>query len=90
MIERKTSKTDKEGMTINFLGEEFLVKGEESPEYVFSLLRSLEDRLKELSAKYPQVTRHKLIVLLVLSLADELAKLKQEYAELSKIFGRNR
>ncbi|MGE5557766.1 MAG: cell division protein ZapA [Bacillota bacterium] len=82
MIER-TSRKEEPGVTIQFMGEEFIIKGQEtSPEYINALVRSLEDRLSGLAARYPQVSKRKLVVFLAFSLADDLIKLRQRNQEL--------
>ncbi|HHT26513.1 MAG TPA: cell division protein ZapA [Firmicutes bacterium] len=65
---------------VTICGEELVLKGQESEEYMQSIAQEVSLRMERLRAMYPTMVRHRLAVLAAIYLADELAKLRQEYS----------
>lgn len=63
-------------------GEELVLKGEESSEYLQRLARIVHNRMDKLRGMHPTLMRHRLAMLTAIYLADELEKARQENAEL--------
>ncbi len=64
---------------INILGQKYVVKGEDSPEYIRELAAMVDGKLKEVYSGSPSITPLKASILAALTLADELQKLRKEY-----------
>lgn len=67
---------------VQIFGEEHIIKGQASPEYIRELAALIDVRLKEVRQKNPLLPRHKIAILVAINLANELEKLKQEHDEL--------
>ncbi|MEW5746732.1 MAG: cell division protein ZapA [Nitrospirota bacterium] len=64
---------------VYILGQKYVVKGDESPEYIRELAELVDRKLKEVYAGSPHITPLKASILAALTLADELQKVKREY-----------
>jgi cell division protein ZapA len=71
-------------VTVNIFNEEYVVKGEENPEYIEMLASFVDRRMKMIQQRNPNLSSTKVAVLTALNLADELNKLQEDYDELVK------
>ncbi|SHG48502.1 cell division protein ZapA [Thermosyntropha lipolytica DSM 11003] len=80
---------DKDKKTVNkvsveIFGENYVVKGEESPEYIEMLAAYIDKRMRLIQQRNPNLSTAKIAVLTALNLADELNKLQDDYDKLLK------
>ena len=68
---------EKSRVTIMIMGEEYVLRGNSSPEDMLRVGRYVDRLMKTLSEKNVQMSKHKIAVLAALNLADELLKLKE-------------
>lgn len=73
--EKKDTKVQAE---VTILGESLVIIGNQSLEYIRSMVRYVNERLTELAQAYPRMSRNKILALGVMNLADELVKANQE------------
>lgn len=71
-------------VTVEILNEEYVVKGDENPEYIQMLATYVDRRMKMIQQRNPNLSNTKTAVLTSLNLADELNKLQEDYDELVK------
>jgi len=67
---------------VQILGEEHVVRGQASEEYIKSLAATVNARLVEVQRSNPLLPRHRVAILVALNLLNELEKLKAEHEEL--------
>ena len=67
---------------VQILGEEHVVKGQASTDYITNLAAQVNDRLEEVQKSNPLLPRHRVAILVALNLVNELEKLRAEYEEL--------
>lgn len=67
---------------VQIFGEEHMVRGQATPEYIKKLAASIDVRLREVLENNPMLPRHKAAILVALNIANELEKLKEEHEEL--------
>lgn len=68
---------EKSRVTIMIMGEEYVLRGNSSPEEMHRVGRYVDRLMRTLSEKNVQMSKHKIAVLAALNLADELLKLKE-------------
>ena len=71
-------------VTVSIFNEEYVVKGEENPEYIEMLASFVDRRMKMIQQRNHNLSSTKVAVLTALNLADELNKLQEDYDELVK------
>lgn len=71
-------------VTVEIFNEEYIVKGDENPEYIQMLASYIDRRMKMIQQRNPNLTNTKIAVLTAINLADELNKLQEDYDELVK------
>lgn len=81
-MDEKKSKINR--VTVEILNEEYVVKGDENPEYIQMLATYVDRRMKIIQQRNPNLSNTKTAVLASLNLADELNKLQEDYDELVK------
>jgi cell division protein ZapA len=67
---------------VQILGEEHIVRGQASEDYIRALAASVNERLLEVQRNNPLLPRHRVAILVALNLLNELEKLKAEHGEL--------
>jgi len=65
-------KTADHRVTVDILGEEFTIRGDADAEYIASVARLVDSRMKELRSSNKNMNKNRLAVLTALNLADEL------------------
>lgn len=71
-------------VSVDIFGETYVIKGEESPEYIEMLAAYIDKRMKLVQQRSPNLSTAKIAVLTALNLADELNKLQDDYDKLLK------
>lgn len=69
---------------VNIFNEEYVVRGDENPEYIEMLASYIDRRMRMYQSRNPNLSPVKVAVLVALNLADELNKLQEDYDELVK------
>lgn len=81
-MEEKKSNYNK--VIVSIFGEDYIVKGNESPEYMEMLASYVDRRMKMIQQRNFNLSNTKIAVLTALNLADELNKLQEDYDEMVK------
>ncbi len=78
-------------VNVKIFGQEFTVKGEDTPEYVESLASYVDKKMREVASASSVITSHKVAILTAINIADELFRLRKQMDEqeetLSRKFG---
>lgn len=67
-------------VTVTIYGEAYALRGDASPEHLESLAAHVDQRMREIGRRNPQLGTVRVAVLTALHLADELQKLQEQYA----------
>lgn len=70
---------------VYILGQKYTITGDEPEEYIRDLASFVDKKLKEVYSSSPNITPVKASILAALDIADELFKMKNQQAELTKI-----
>jgi len=70
---------------VHIFGEEYIMKGEATPEYMTMLANYIDKKMKQIAGRQPQLSVAKIAVLAALNVADELSKLQEDYDTLVKL-----
>lgn len=81
-MEAKNSSVNK--VTVNIYNEEYIVRGNENPEYMQMLGSYVDRRMRMIGQRNHNLSTTKVAVLTALNLADELNKLQEDYDQLVK------
>ncbi|MGI6712695.1 MAG: cell division protein ZapA [Bacillota bacterium] len=73
------SKVKDSKVKVEILGQEYLLKGDDPPEYVEVIARFVAQKMEYVSEKNYLYAPTKVAVLVALQLADELYKLREDY-----------
>lgn len=76
---------DKTRVHVTIGQEEYVLRGEATPEYMEQVAQTVDETFSRLQAMYPNVPRHRVAVLTAIHLADEVTKLREENEELVKL-----
>ncbi len=64
-----------------------MVRGEGTGEYIQGLAHEVDKKMHLISERLPRLSLHQVAILAALNLADELAKLREEYETLLQLLG---
>ena len=67
---------------VQIYGEEHILRGQASSEYMENLASLVNVRLEEIQKKNPLLPRHRVAILVAINLANELEKLKADHEDL--------
>ncbi|HWP97053.1 MAG TPA: cell division protein ZapA [Syntrophomonadaceae bacterium] len=81
---KKPSNNNYNRVCVNIFNEEYVVRGDENPEYMEMLASYVDRRMRMIQSRNPNLSSVKTAVLVALNLADELNKLQEDYDELVK------
>jgi len=81
LIQREKT-PDFNSVTVRLMGDEYIIRGPDGPEYLAEIATKVETRLHKEQEANPKLTKAQLAVLVALRLADELAKLQREHEEI--------
>jgi cell division protein ZapA len=86
-MRRKTNIVGLTRVTLNFMGDDYLVTGNESADYIEDLGRFLAERIREISDGLGDVklSKTQLAVLAALQLVDDYQKVIREHEELLQL-----
>lgn len=71
-------------VAVNIYNEEYVVRGNENPEYIQMLGSYVDRRMRMIGQRNHNLSTTKVAVLTALNLADELNKLQEDYDQLVK------
>lgn len=74
-------------LRVRLAGEEYVLRGDMSPQRLEELVAELDRRLQELARRYPRLSFHQTAVLCALQLLEELQRLRDENRELRELLG---
>lgn len=74
-------------VTVQIFGEQHVIRGKGSEEYIRGLASEVDRRMREISLKFPRLAAHQVAILVALNLTDELARLKEEQRTVMDILG---
>ncbi|MCB1164567.1 MAG: cell division protein ZapA [Leptospiraceae bacterium] len=63
--------------TVDIFGEKYVVRGDESTEYIADVARLVDERMRELARSARGMSRSRLAILAALNIADELMQEKR-------------
>lgn len=66
-------------ITVRIAGEEYSLRGDGDSDYLEGLAARVDARIRELAKANPQLGLSRIAILCTLNLADELAKLEDQY-----------
>ncbi len=72
-------------VTVEIFGDKYVIKGPEDPDYIQLLADRVDQKMRELSIRFPNLGVAKLAILAALNLTDELSKLQEDYDQLVKL-----
>lgn len=70
---------------VEIYGDEYIIRGNASPEHIQAIARLVDQRLRELVSRHKNVPFHRIAVLAALHFADEYVRAKDENAELLEL-----
>ena len=73
-----------ESIEITILGQKYLIKGNDSKEYMRQLADFVDGRIREVYRRSPGTTPLKAAILTALVLSDELHKVRKDYASVTR------
>jgi len=71
-------------VTVSIYNEDYVVKGNEDPEYIHMLGSYVDRRMRMIGQRNHNLSTTKVAVLTALNLADELNKLQEDYDQMIK------
>jgi cell division protein ZapA len=74
----------KNKVLVNIMGQEYVIKGEASPDYIESLATMVHRKMQNIANKNHFMSQSKIAVLVALNMADDLKKAIQAYENLVK------
>ncbi len=75
-------------VSVEIYGEQYTVRGDADEAYMHDLARRLDQRMRELAARRPQLSTNQLAVLTALNTLDELVRLESQYHRVLALFER--
>jgi cell division protein ZapA (FtsZ GTPase activity inhibitor) len=85
-----TVPTDDNRTKVRICGEELVLRGPESEEYLQQLGSLVHSRMDHLRGLHPNLARHRVAILTAIYFADELTKLQKVYTELVQVLNEAR
>lgn len=61
-------------VTVKILGEDYVLRGDSSPEHIRQVARLVDDRMQSIAGTHPRLDLARLAMMAALSLADDLLK----------------
>ncbi len=78
------AENDKQRTTVTIYGQQYTIKGDESPEHVTSVAEHLDQKMKEFKQYNPYLDTTRLAVLTALNVVDEYMKLQEKIDQYEK------
>lgn len=76
-MSKKNSSHNKSEVKVEILGEEYLIKGDASEDYIKNIACFVNDHMEEIANKTNSIPRNRIIILGVMNLADKLCKVQE-------------
>jgi cell division protein ZapA len=70
---------------VQILGQSYSIKTDEEEEYIKTLAKYIDEKLKEIYNIVPSITQTKATVMAAFGIADELFKIKMQQENLDKL-----
>lgn len=70
---------------VQILGQSYSIKTEEEEEYIKTLAKYIDEKLKEIYNIVPSITQTKATVMAAFGIADELFKIRMQQENLDKL-----
>jgi cell division protein ZapA len=70
---------------VQILGQSYSIKTDEEEEYIKTLAKYIDEKLKEIYNIVPSITQTKATVMAAFGIADELFKIKMQQEDLDKL-----
>lgn len=80
--------SQKSRVEVEICGEQYTIRGSESPEYIEMVAEYVDRKMKQLVDINPKLTTSKAAVLAAINIADELSKLRADYDSLLDIMNK--
>lgn len=71
------------GTEVYILGQKYTIRGDSSPEHIHMLSKYMDERIKEVCGKYPNITPLQAMILTSFNIADELHKVQALQTEIT-------
>lgn len=78
---------EEQKVSVQIFGELHVIRGKGSEDYIKALAADIDNRMREISVKFPRLAAHQVATLVALNLADELAKIKEEQKTVMDMLG---
>lgn len=81
MIERKPKGNTMNSFTVTIMGDDYVIRGNDDPEYMKKVAAYLEEKIQEILSQNQnqRINKCQTAVLAALKIADELHKSRQKY-----------
>ncbi len=70
---------------VQILGQSYSIKTDEEEDYIKTLAKYIDEKLKEIYSVVPNITQTKATVMAAFGIADELFKIKMQQENLDKL-----
>ncbi len=77
ILTKKVSSHNKSKVKVEILGEEYMIQGKESEEYIKNIAYFVNEHMSEIEEEVPNMPRNRIIILGVMNLADKLCKVQE-------------
>lgn len=71
------------GTEVYILGQKYTIKGDASEEHILTLTRYIDEQIKAVCSKSPNITPTKALILALFNIADEIHRLKAEQEDIA-------
>jgi cell division protein ZapA len=78
------SNRPQKNITVSILGEDYIVSGGDSEEYMREVARMVDERIQGFLKSHPKLPVSKVAILAALNFADEYQRLKIKYEEITR------
>jgi len=90
MIERVKTDLSENSYIFKVMGDEYLIRGRDTPEYMEEVAIYIEGIINSVAAGNPKLNKSQISVLAALKIADELHKMRQQYQYLEDLLEKAR
>jgi cell division protein ZapA len=84
MLERKDMPMEGNRQMIRIMGEEYLIRGSDTPEYMREIAAYVEDHFEKIAGRDTKLNKTQIAVLAALQIADDYYKMRREYQQTAK------
>lgn len=85
MIVRKNPENDENRFIFKIMGDEYVIKGKDDPQYMEEVVAYLESVIEPIMNNNEKLNKCQVAILAALKVADEYQKLRQEYQYLDQL-----